>query len=81
MWVAGTSVKLTYTSDDLTPPWPPAEGDLLASPHGACYLIEQVRPSPSIKGRVLLRCTRLDKHACAIGEPGVWPAYGHRRRG
>jgi hypothetical protein len=57
----------------------PVAGDFLRSPAGSCYLIEDVRPSPTIRGRAYLTVTKLERDAVQFGEPGVWPIHWHKR--
>lgn len=50
------------------------EGDFLRTAAGSCYRIDVIR------GRRLV-CTRLERDAVHVGEPGVWSwAWGLRRR-
>lgn len=71
--IPGTPARIAYDLDGSTPP---VEGDTLRTAAGTCYLIDEVRPSPT-RDRVYLRCTRLDRDAVAEGDPGVHPLYWH----
>jgi hypothetical protein len=79
VWEPGTTTKLYCETDDPSGTWPPAVGDLVATPAGAAYRIDEARRSPTKPERVYLQVTRLDRHACAIGDPGVWPLHWHPR--
>lgn len=50
----------------------PVEGDFLRTGAGSCYRIDR------IAGRTL-HCTRLERDAVALGEPGVWRWSWSRR--
>jgi len=77
----GTTCKMSYDLGADHVGSLPVEGDFLLSPRtGSSYLIDCVRRSPSIPGRVYLTCTRLGRHAVAEGDPGVWPIYWHPRK-
>lgn len=80
MWVPGTTCKLTIDFGAEYSGKLPVDGDLLRSRTGKCYLLNEVRESPSIAGRVNVRCTRLDVDAVQDGEPGVWPIEWHPRK-
>lgn len=81
-WEPGTEARLTYTSSD-SPPWPeglPLEGDLLRSEAGACYVIEEVRQSPSKPEMVRLVLARLEYGSLGRHAEGVWNFHWTGRR-
>lgn len=62
------------------PPWPDdlAEmvGDFLRTEPGSCYRIDSFRPAREGSATVgSFGCTRLDRDAVQLGDPGVWPLY------
>ena len=80
-WEPGTACRIAYDVGDGSgrPVRIPIAGDFLRTVTGRCYLIDDARPSPTIVGRVYLKCTRLGREAVRFGQPGVWPLYWHPR--
>lgn len=74
----GTTCGITYRVEHGEPP---VEGDLLVTRAGSSYRIDAARPIAGNPRRLRLRCTRLERHAVALGEPGVFSlAWDGRRR-
>lgn len=79
-WEPGTEAKLTYESDR---PWPiherPVEGDLMASPAGAAYVIEDVRQVRGNPKKLKLLCARLEYGSISPEDAEVWGIYWNPR--
>lgn len=79
-WEPGTEAKLTYESST---PWPdddmPVEGDLLASPAGAAYVIEESRRVRGNAYKVKLVCARLEYGSISLDDAEIWPLFWNSR--
>lgn len=80
-WVPGTEARLTYeSSDGWLEPDLPVEGDLLASPAGAAYVIEEVHRVRGNPKKLRLVCARLDYGSIDFTEDAeIWPLFWNRR--
>jgi hypothetical protein len=81
-WEPGTEAKLTYESGG--EPWRepdmPVEGDLLASPAGAAYVIEDVRRVRGNPFKLRFVCARLEYGSIDFAEDAeVWPLFWQKR--
>jgi hypothetical protein len=75
--VAGTTCGLSL---DCSPGERPDAGDFVRTvPAGSCYRIDAARESRATPRRFYLTCTRLERDAVQLGEPGVWPLHWYRR--
>lgn len=50
---------------------PPEEGDFLLTRTGTSYRIDSARTIGGDAHRFMFRCTRLEKNAVQLGQPGV----------
>lgn len=75
--VPGTVCRLAL---DCQPEEKPEDGDFVRTvPGGSCYRIDRAWESSKTPYRFYLACTRLERDAVELGDPGVWSLHWYRR--